>query len=57
MAIERELLDRLLAGRDPQDLFAEDGLADEPEKALSERSCLKSRPAPVRYGSRCPAPH
>lgn len=37
MAIEKELLDRLLAGRDPQDLFAKDGLVDELKKALSER--------------------
>lgn len=37
MAIERELLDQLLAGRDPQDLFAKDGLVDELKKALSER--------------------
>lgn len=37
MAIEKELLDRLLAGRDSQDLFAKDGLGDELKKALSER--------------------
>lgn len=37
MAIEKELLDQLLAGRDPQDLFARDGLVDELKKALSER--------------------
>jgi putative transposase len=37
MAIEKELLDQLLAGRDPQDLFAKDGLVDELKKALSER--------------------
>ena len=37
MAIEKELLDRLLAGRDPSDLFAKDGLLDDLKKALSER--------------------
>ncbi len=37
MAIEKALLDQLLAGRDPQDLFAKDGLVDELKKALSER--------------------
>lgn len=37
MAIEKDLLDQLLAGRDPQDLFAENGLVDELKKAPSER--------------------
>ena len=37
MAIEKDLLDQLLAGREPQDLFAKDGLVDELKKALSER--------------------
>src|SRR5690606_7540769 len=37
MAIDKELLDQLLAGRDPQALFARDGLIDELKKALSER--------------------
>lgn len=37
MAIEKELLDQLLAGQDPQELFAKDGLVDELKKALSER--------------------
>ena len=37
MAIEKDLPDQLLAGRDPQDLFAKDGLVDELKKALSER--------------------
>lgn len=31
------MLDQLLAGRDPQELFARDGLLDELKKALSER--------------------
>ena len=37
MAIERELLDQLLAGRDPNEVFAKDGLLDDLKKALSER--------------------
>ena len=37
MAIEKDLLDQLLAGRDPQDLFAKNGLVDDLKKALSER--------------------
>ena len=37
MAIERELLDQLLAGRAPHEVFAKDGLLDDPRKALSER--------------------
>lgn len=37
MAIEKELLDQLLAGRDPRELFGKDGLVDELKKALSER--------------------
>ena len=37
MAIEKELLDQLLAGRDPQELFSKNGLVDELKKALSER--------------------
>jgi putative transposase len=37
MAIAKDVLDQLLAGRDPQELFAKDGLLDELKKALSER--------------------
>ncbi len=37
MAIEKELLDQLLAGRDPRQVFGKDGLVDELKKALSER--------------------
>ncbi len=37
MAIEKELLDQLLAGRDPNEIFARDGLLDDLKKALSER--------------------
>ena len=37
MAIDKEVVDQLLSGRDPQELFAKDGLLDELKKALSER--------------------
>lgn len=37
MAIDKELLDQLLAGRDPNEVFAKDGLVDDLKKALSER--------------------
>jgi putative transposase len=37
MAIEKELLDQLLAGRDPNEVFTKDGLLDDLKKALSER--------------------
>lgn len=37
MAIEKEVLEQLLAGRDPQEVFSKDGLFDELKKALSER--------------------
>jgi len=37
MAIEKDILDQLLAGRDPQEVFGRDGLVDELKKALSER--------------------
>jgi putative transposase len=37
MAIAKEILDQLLAGRDPQEVFGRDGLVDELKKALSER--------------------
>ena len=37
MAIEKEILDQLLASRDAHELFAKDGLLDELKKALSER--------------------
>ena len=37
MAIEKDVLDQLLAGRDPKDVFNKDGLVDELKKALSER--------------------
>lgn len=37
MAIEKELLDQPLAGRDPNEVFAKDGLLDDLKKALSER--------------------
>lgn len=37
MAIDKDVLDLLLAGRDPRELFASGGLLDELKKALSER--------------------
>ncbi|MET3927470.1 IS256 family transposase [Devosia sp. 2618] len=37
MAIEKDVLDRLLAGRDPNEVFSRDGLLDDLKKALSER--------------------
>jgi putative transposase len=37
MAIEKEVLDQLLGGRDPDDVFGKDGLLDDLKKALSER--------------------
>src|SRR5919206_4518282 len=36
--IADELLDRLLAGRDPQTALAKDGLVDELKRALTERA-------------------
>src|ERR1700692_4356089 len=40
MAIDKDVLDQLLAGRDPEELFGKDGLIDELKKALSERMLL-----------------
>jgi putative transposase len=37
LAIEKGLLDQLLAGHDPDQVFAKDGLLDDLKKALSER--------------------
>lgn len=37
MAIDKEVLDQLLVGRDPQELSVKDGLIDDLKKALSER--------------------
>ena len=37
MVIEKEVLEQLLAGRDPAAVFSQDGLIDELKKALSER--------------------
>ena len=49
MAIEKDLLDQLLAGRDPKDVFNKDGLVDELKKALSERIFkYRARRAPGR---------
>ena len=37
MAIDEDLLDRLLEGREPLELFARDGVLDDLKTALSER--------------------
>ena len=37
MAIGKDVLDQLLAGRDPDEVFARGGLLDDLKKALSER--------------------
>jgi len=37
MAIKKDTLDQLLAGRDPRAVFAKDGLVDELKKALANR--------------------
>ena len=44
MAIDKDLLDRLLEGREPSELFARGGLLDDLKKALSER-----RPRPPSW--------
>lgn len=50
MAIDKEVLDQLLAGRDPQEQFAKDGLLDEWKKALSERMlCKRGLKLPITY--------
>ena len=43
MAIEKGVVDQLLAGRDPQEPFGKDGLLDELKKALSERMLSAER--------------
>ena len=37
MAIRNELIEELLAGKDPQEVFAQDGVLDELKKALAEQ--------------------
>ncbi len=37
MTIDKEILDQLLSGRDPGDIFSKDGLIDDLKKALAER--------------------
>jgi putative transposase len=37
MAIRNELIEELLAGREPQEVFSQDGLLEELKKALAER--------------------
>ena len=38
MAIRKDMLDQLLDGRDPKEVFNKDGLFDELKKALGERA-------------------
>ncbi len=38
MTIRSELIEELLAGKDPAEVFAQDGLLDELRKALAERN-------------------
>ncbi|RWQ78661.1 MAG: hypothetical protein EOS85_17995 [Mesorhizobium sp.] len=48
MALEKELLNRLLAGRDPNEVFARDGLLDEGDTGNADRrngNSKKSVPA------------
>ena len=40
MAIKKDTLDGLLAGRDPQAVFAKDGLFEELKKALAQIAFL-----------------
>ena len=51
MAIDKDVLDRLLEGRDPSEVFARDGLLDDLKKALSERMATPSS----RHRSRSPS--
>src|SRR3954470_16760851 len=37
MAVRKELIEELLANRNPEEVFAQDGLLDELKKALAER--------------------
>ena len=46
MAIDMDLLDQLLAGRDPKDVFSKDGFLDDLKKALSE---WQNRPLDAVY--------
>jgi hypothetical protein len=49
MAIDKDVLDQLLAGRDLQELFAKDGLLDELKKASAPQR-LPRRIAGGRHG-------
>jgi hypothetical protein len=44
MAIKKDTLDQLLAGRDPKEVFHKDGLFDELKKALAA-ACVRALPA------------
>jgi hypothetical protein len=43
MSIDKELLDRLMEGRSPGDLFGKDGILSELTKALAERALRHRR--------------
>ncbi len=43
MSIDKELLDRLMEGRSPGDLFGKTGILAELTKALAERALLAAR--------------
>ncbi len=45
MAIEKELLDQLLEGRDPETVFTQDGLLDELKKGIGTCSECGARRA------------
>ena len=51
MAIKKDTLDGLLAGRDPQAVFAKDGLFDELKKALAERVLNAEMGLPRLFGA------
>jgi hypothetical protein len=54
MAIEKELLDRLLAGRDPNEVFVKDGLVDDgafgATRRLMSTSAMSARPTGLPTG-------
>ena len=50
MAIKKDILDQLLAGRDPKDAFAKDGLLDDLKKALLVDGTLSSKEFAACFG-------
>jgi len=53
MTIRSELIEELLAGKDPAEVFSQDGLADELRKAVAERILNAGRRPPP--AGNCPA--